>query len=128
MSQGLFRKFRVLWMPLEAEWAAPRQTAPICCQEMRSAVTFTCDQHSSPFDCADAVLVYNHVFDEYGLIIHDGGLSYLLIAHCPWCGAVLPESQRDRWFDETDKLSGEDGDALPTRYLNDTWRMPPLRR
>jgi hypothetical protein len=57
--------------------------------------------------------------------VHDGGASYLLISHCPFCGARLPESQRDRWFDETEQLIGEDGDeaSLPERYRRGDWRQ-----
>ena len=41
------------------------------------------------------MLEYNERFDEYGLIIHDGGSSALLIQFCPWCGTKLPESKRN---------------------------------
>lgn len=124
MSSGLFSGFRVLWMPFEVEWSNPRADETFCCAEMRHAITFSCYQHDSPFDCADALVIHNRVFDEYGLIVHDGGASYVLIKRCPWCGTTLPDSQRDRWFDETDQFGEGDGDALPERYLTDAWRKP----
>jgi len=120
MSSELFRRRRVLWMPLEVPWQAPTPKATLCCEEMRAALTFECDQHADPFDCADALVVYNEIFDEFGLPVHDGGVSYALISRCPWCGMQLPESQRDRWFDETDAL--EPGTAMPERYLTAAWR------
>jgi len=88
---------------------------------MRAALDFSCDQHADPFECADALMVYNEIFDEYGLPVHDGGASYVLIGNCPWCGARLPESQRDRWFDETETF-GVDDENLPPKYLTRAWR------
>jgi len=59
----------------------------------------TCSLHADPFDCPDTVIVFHELFSEYGLPIRDGGQSYLLISNCPFCGARLPESGRDAWFD-----------------------------
>ncbi|MGD9869233.1 MAG: hypothetical protein AB7U38_14675 [Hyphomicrobiales bacterium] len=93
---------------------------------MRAAVEFHCEQHSSPFECPDALVHYSEVFDEYGIIIHDGGPSYSLIQYCPWCGAKLPESQRDRYFAELDALGIEydflDDETLPEKYRTAAWR------
>jgi hypothetical protein len=54
--------------------------------------------------------------------VHDGGASYVLITHCPWCGATLPEGKRDRWFDETEALALTDDASLPAKYLSRAWR------
>lgn len=116
MSSPLFPGRRVMWMPLEVAWLPHSANAAFCCQAMRNALAFNCDQHADPFDCADQLLVYNEVFDEIGLVVHDGGPSYVLITHCPWCGAALPDSQRDRWFDET-----ETGGVKP-QHLSGDWR------
>lgn len=121
MSSALFPGRRVLWMPLAAPWEPPSDEVKLCCEAMASALAFDCDQHEDPFACADTLVVYNEVLDEYGLPVHDGGLSYVLIAYCPWCAARLPESQRDRWFDETDALGVADDD-LPPQYLSRAWR------
>jgi hypothetical protein len=48
-------------------------------------------------------MCYHPTFDEYGIIVHDGGPSFVVIAYCPWCGVGLPESKRDRWFTESGK-------------------------
>jgi hypothetical protein len=94
-----------------------------CCETMARAVTTECEQHSDRFDCPDALLEYSEKFCEYGIIIHDGGTAICLINFCPWCGARLPKSQRDRWFDEIERLglSGPDDPAIPERFQSDAW-------
>lgn len=88
---------------------------------MASALAFDCDQHADPFECPDSLVVYNEVFDEIGLIVHDGGPSKVNIDFCPWCGTRLPESQRDRWFDETE-AKGFTDETLPPEYRSGAWR------
>ncbi|MEV7728768.1 hypothetical protein AB0P15_29110 [Streptomyces sp. NPDC087917] len=67
---------------------------------MNSRVNVRCDRHDGPFACPDALIGFSAKFQEYGLIIHDGGTASITIDFCPWCGRRLPESQRNRWFDE----------------------------
>ena len=47
-----------------------------------------CDQHPDPFDCPDH-LVYQTAGGDFGLIVHDGGASFVQISFCPWCGSAL---------------------------------------
>ena len=108
-------------MPFEVAWSKELSRAH-CCAAMTNALTFECEQHADPFECGDCALIYNPVFDEYGLVVHDGGASYVLIKNCPWCAAALPESQRDRWFDEVDALTGDTDASVPAQYLTDAWR------
>lgn len=121
MSQTLFPGRRVMWMPLATDWKQPSAASKFCCEAMTAALTFDCDQHADPFECADQLVVYNEVLNEYGLVVHDGGPSYVLITHCPWCAARLPDSERDRWFDETE-AKGLTDDTLPPEYLSGEWR------
>lgn len=89
---------------------------------MRAQLEVTCDLHPDPFDCPDSVVSYVAMFDEYGLIVHDGGASYLHIAHCPWCGSRLPESRRDEFFAHMDALGIDPWlDDLPQRFQTDAW-------
>ena len=58
---------------------------------LRSHVeNFHCDEHD-PFACPDRLIT--SVTDEdgrgFGLIIHDGGSSYIRINYCPWCGTEI---------------------------------------
>ena len=121
MSSELFRDRRVLWMPLHAPWKPPSVDRSTCCDAMKAALAFDCEQHADPFECADALVLYNEIFDEYGLPVHDGGASYVLITHCPWCAGKMPDSQRDRWFDETEALGVPD-EELPGKYSTGEWR------
>ncbi len=67
-----------------------------CCDMMARQIDWHCDQHSDSFDCPDALVRFNARFQEYGLIIHDGSESSILITFCPWCGTRLPVSERPR--------------------------------
>jgi hypothetical protein len=73
------------------------------------------------------LLAYSPKFDEYGMIIHDGGSSTVQILFCPWCGTKLPDSKRDRWFDELE-AQGIDptSSSIPEVYQTDKWwNQPP---
>lgn len=109
-------------MPLEAGWSRPTRSIQHCCASMVDALYFECREHTDPFACADALLVYNEILNEYGLIIHDGTASYVLIDRCPWCGTHLPQSLRNEWFDAVDALDLDDGMPPPARYLTSAWR------
>jgi ribosomal protein S27AE len=65
-----------------------------CCEDMRRQVERVCDIHTDRWDCPDCLVSYWPQFGEYGLMIHDGGTSSVLIRFCPWCGAKLPDSTR----------------------------------
>lgn len=65
-----------------------------CCEIMNGQIEAACKEHSSPFDCADNVIYYSQKLNEYGLIIHDGGNSFITIKFCPFCGTKLPKSKK----------------------------------
>jgi hypothetical protein len=77
-------------MRLEEKMNAKRH----CCERMEEGLKFDCSQHSDVFGCPDSLVYYSVHSNEYGLIVHDGGTSYIGIAYCPWCGAKLPGSKR----------------------------------
>jgi hypothetical protein len=66
---------------------------------------------------------YTPKFDEYGLVVHDGGSSTRLISFCPWCGAALPGSKRARWFEALAALGIEDpfSASIPDAFRSDLW-------
>lgn len=97
-----------------------------CCAIMTEQVTHRCHVHERPFDCPDNLIYYSARFDEYGIIVHDGGASYVMIDVCPWCGARLPESKRDRWFEELAQLGFDDPvyQEIPAAFQTDSWYRP----
>ncbi|WP_328387574.1 DUF6980 family protein [Nocardia sp. NBC_00416] len=98
-----------------------------CCEMMTSNLDWECQLHQDPYDCPDALVIFIAKFAEYGLIIHDGGTSFVAIDFCPWCGASLPESQRNRWVDELEAMGFDtvSCDDLPEEYRDGRWLMPP---
>jgi hypothetical protein len=124
MSAGLFPARRVLWVPLDFDWQPPGAGVSHCCDEMAAALEFDCAQHADPFECPDTILVYHEPFEEYGVPIRDGGASYLVILHCPFCGAKLPESGRHSWFHAIEAAGHEDTpfSELPDKYQTAAWR------
>jgi hypothetical protein len=90
---------------------------------MKKKVEYRCSDHESIFHCSDNLIYYNNKIDEYGLIIHDGGSSYVCISYCPFCGTELPESKRDMWFDTLEKLGYDSplSQELPPEFQTDEW-------
>ncbi len=71
-------------------------------------------------------VVYEPRWREYGIRVLDGGESKQLIRFCPWCGASLPDSLRDAWFDRIEQLGLEPDDpALPGELRSDDWWKTP---
>lgn len=93
-----------------------------CCTTMTEAVARECPLHPDRFACPDALIEYISKFDEYGIIIHDGGSAISTILFCPWCGSALPESKRDRWFEELERLGLDpSADDIPMQFQSDMW-------
>lgn len=93
-----------------------------CCETMTSQINWCCEQHSNKYECPDALISYIEKYDEYVLIIHDGGSSLLTITYCPWCGHKLPASKRDLWFSSIEKLGLEpDSKNIPSKFNSSLW-------
>jgi hypothetical protein len=93
---------------------------------MTNQLNWHCDQHNDPFSCPDALVGFTVRFQEYGLIIHDGGASSVGIAFCPWCGQCLPESQRDQWFEALEGRGIDPWeDEIPVEFQDDRWLTSP---
>ncbi len=89
-----------------------------CCDKMRENASFKCDTHVSPYDCPDQIIDYIEKFDEFWIIIHDWWKSIIKINHCPRCWKKLPESKRDRWFDELEEKGYDNpfNQSIPIEY------------
>ena len=84
---------------------------------------WSCEDHKDRSECPDALLSYSEKVDEYGVIVL-GTSAINIIKHCPWCWKKLPESKRDRWFNELEKLWFEDilfNDSIPDKYKTNEW-------
>lgn len=101
-----------------------------CCEMMTSNVQHECAQHPDPADCPDALIGYSLTFDEYGIWIHDGGPSYVVISFCPWCGQRLPSSRRDEWFDTLERLGFDCPleQDIPPEFKTDAWYGAGVRQ
>lgn len=67
-----------------------------CCRMLeKNTIKEHCSHHEDSFDCPDRLVVGPPESQYWGLIIHDGGRSYVIIEYCPWCGAALDGQTRD---------------------------------
>ena len=91
-----------------------------CCEMMKRNVFCECNENAG-----DKTIFYSKRFDEYMIPVSEDGLSGICIAYCPWCGQKLPESTRERWFEELDEIGIEfslfDTEQVPPSYLSDDW-------
>ena len=93
-----------------------------CCDRMKEELERTCAHGHAPSECPDVLIAYVAKFDEFGIRVHDGGSSIVSIAFCPWCGTRLPESKRDRWFDELERRGIDPHEhEVPTEFRSDAW-------
>jgi hypothetical protein len=94
-----------------------------CCTALQKRIEQRCDVHKDVFDCPDNLICYIDKIDEYGLIIHDGGSSYICISYCPFCGSKLPDSKRDMWFDTLEELGFDSPlfQDIPKEFQTDEW-------
>jgi hypothetical protein len=58
-----------------------------------------CDLMDGYLKNEDHIVDFIPKFREYGIPVHDGGSSHIQIGFCPWCGAKLPSSLREAWFE-----------------------------
>lgn len=68
---------------------ADAREAGFCCGAMSDAVKYRCPDHEHRSDCADCLIEHYPSSGDYGILIHDGGTSYMRISFCPWCGTRL---------------------------------------
>jgi len=94
-----------------------------CCEKMLEEASRTCKDHEDRFECPDCIISYLSQFDEYGIIVHGGGVSSIDIQFCPWCGASLPPSKRDIWLDTLSDLGYDDpyNQEIPEEFKSDLW-------
>ena len=91
-----------------------------CCEMMKRNAACETDAFRK-----DKTIFYSKRFDEYMIPLSEDGVSGICIAYCPWCGKKLPESKRERWFEELEAMGIEfsllDTEQVPPDYLDDSW-------
>lgn len=88
---------------------------------MSAAVHF-CPTMKYALEEASLPVTYFGHLREYGIEYRDSGPSIQAIYYCPWCGARLPESLRDVWFERLEALGLEPGDPnIPAEMLTSQW-------
>lgn len=70
----------------------------------------------------DVPIGYDPKFREFYLDVPDTG-SYIVFNYCPWCGARLPISLREEWFDRIFALGldGPEDSRIPEDLRSDAW-------
>lgn len=111
------------WFREDVNFDAPGVTH--CCKDMTAALTNVCEMHAEDaFACHDMVVSFSGMFREYGLKLQEQGQS-IVIKYCPWCGARLPASLRDTWFERLEELGidepFDEGVEVPLDYRSATW-------
>lgn len=81
-----------------------------------------CDTLRTMLDRDEGFVKYDEVFNEYYLIVPAAEEVRQVIFYCPWCGDKLPESLRDRWFDEVMETYGSTSSShIDPKYHSDRW-------
>jgi hypothetical protein len=65
----------------------------ICCSNMKYHLEYKCTEHKNVFDCPDNIIYSSPKKNTFGIIIHDGGSSFIKIKYCPWCGTKLKKKK-----------------------------------
>ena len=84
-----------------------------CCAKMTRHVEIACEQHADSAARPDALVGYSSTYDDYGIRVHDGSGSVVLIAFCPWCGEQLPNDRTK----EAQRIRGNDRLSIEPRGL-----------
>jgi hypothetical protein len=70
-----------------------------CCEAMaRFAEPAPCEEHDQ-FECPDNLIYYSEEHGRYGIIVHDGGTSFVTLNFCPWCGTGIGDGGPERMID-----------------------------
>lgn len=76
-------------------------------------------------DREECGITYSPSFREFGLLVRPRSQVQQQLRFCPFTGKALPESLRDRFFDEIEKLGLIDGladiERAPAEFQSEEW-------
>jgi hypothetical protein len=73
-------------------------------------------------------VTYLPKYREFGICV-DGGPAVQVVSFCPWCGAPLPQSLRDTFFEQLEDIGLDpESPELPIDFRSDAWwRMRSIK-
>ena len=69
-------------------------TPETCCEILAYYLERECPIHEHPWDCPDR-LFYRAADGEIGIVLRDGGSSFVTMLYCPFCAQELPFNGTD---------------------------------
>ncbi len=60
-----------------------------CCEILAYYLERECPVHGDPWECPDR-LFYRAADGEIGIVLRDGGSSFVTMLYCPFCSQKLP--------------------------------------
>ena len=94
-----------------------------CCEAMWAHIQ---DEPVDGLSQGDTPIRFIPEFREYGLICQgEDNRARQTIHYCPWCGARLPNSLKDQWFESLEKLGIDDpwDQDIPDEFKTEEWWM-----
>ena len=81
-----------------------------------------CDLHEDPWDCEDAMVIYEPEFDSYAFMSRFEARFMTAMRFCPWCGDKKRDLS-DKYYDLLDAMGVKDYDEknIPTEFQSDQW-------
>ena len=91
-----------------------------CCLDMAWAISHPI---LIPHQGRNPILDWSKAWNEYRIPVSRDGYSGTHIRHCPFCGAKLPESRMNEWYDRLYALGFDDpGEQdIPEEFNSDKW-------
>ncbi len=97
----------------------------ICCKQLNDHLNNVCEQHKG--NCPDSPFNYNPKMREFSVKLGEYWIypvhgEILVINNCPFCGYKFPDSLRDKYFEDMEKLGINPWiNEVPEEYKSDKW-------
>lgn len=85
-------------------------------------MTFCCERMRYAVENPEIPIVYTPKFREPGVRVLDGGTSTIELLFFPRFGQKLPDSLRDQWFEELERLGIDPINTdVPAEFSDERW-------